>query len=73
MAFLFKNRMRFLISIIAGTVLSVIPCYLLNHTYNFGIAGIISALMSGGTITICVWNILRQYSKKELDSYIKSF
>ena len=68
---LFKNRMRFMIPIVCGSMISVLPSYYLNQTYHFGIWGIIVSILFGIIIGSVVWYCMKFYSEKELHSLIK--
>ena len=65
---LFKNSMRFMIPIVCGIMISVLPSYYLNQMYHFGIWGIAVSILVGIVIGSAVWFCMKFYSGKELQS-----
>ena len=62
---LFKNRIHFLIPVVTGNILSIIPCYCFNQTYRFGFLGTVLCIVSGIVIGFAVWKGMKSYSQKE--------
>lgn len=62
---LFKNRVHFLVPIALGSLPGIVPCYLLNQTYQFGIQAVLVCMGTGILMAIIAWNGLRPYSKRE--------
>ncbi len=63
--FLFKNRVRFLVPVVAGSALSCLPCYFLNRSYRFGWQGVLLCIASGGVMAALVWKGMEEYSRRE--------
>lgn len=61
----YKNFLRFLPPLIAGTVLSFVPSYYLNESYGMAIRGILSAIVFGMIITAGTVAAIYRYSEKE--------
>lgn len=67
----FKNRMRFLPPVIAGTGISVFPAYWLdNKIYHSGLAGCFLSIVIGGIVLAVTILSISGYSGKELNDYV---
>lgn len=65
----YKNFLRFLPPLIAGTILSFVPSYYLNESYGMGRNGILAGIVFGLIITAGMASAIHWYSEKELQIY----
>lgn len=61
----YKNFLRFLPPLIAGTILSLLPSYYLNESYGMGLHGILAGIVIGMIIIAGTTKMLYRYSEKE--------
>ena len=61
----YKNYVRFLPPIVAGTVFSFFPAYYVNEIYGSGYMGILVAFLFGGMIMTVQMASIKRYSKAE--------
>lgn len=61
----YKNRLRFILPVILGTVFSFLPCYFLNEAYSAGFQGAFAGAVFGIGAAGAEVVILGWYSKRE--------
>ena len=61
----YKNRLRFILPVILGTVFSFLPCYFLNEAYSAGFQGAFAGTVFGIGVVGAEAVVIGRYSKRE--------